>query len=382
MHRSLFVIALFGCATAALAQNTDVIKARQALYKGMGAATKEPAGMLKGAPFDLKAVDAALDTYIDAAKKLPGLFPDDSKTGEKTQALPAIWEHKEDFTARLAKFGADAAAAKAAITDETSLKANFTEGTGRLRRLPQGIPGPGLMDRPTRAAETASAEVQAWDLPTRLFHWVLVALLISAYLTRTYSNDPTLYWHRINGYAILALLLFRLMWGFAGSSTSRFAAFLPWPGRAWRYATALLRGRPRHYLGHNPLGAALIYLMLLAIAAQATAGLFTTDDVIAEGPLHKFASDAVAARAAAFHAKGFWIILGLAAVHIAANLGYQVFGADRLVTAMVTGRKPALAYADAPRARLAPAWRALVCAAVAVGLVVGGVMVAGDTVLQ
>ena len=235
---------------------------------------------------------------------------------------------------------------------------------------------------PSGASADVPGEVRAWDLPTRLFHWGFVCLIVSAYLTRTYSTDPTLYWHRLNGYAILALLLFRLMWGFVGSSTSRFAAFLPWPGRAFGYASALVRGRSRHYLGHNPLGAALIYLMLLAVAAQATAGLFTTDDVIAEGPLHKFASDAVAGRAGAFHAKGFWIILGLAAVHIVANLAYQVFGRDRLVSAMVTGRKPALDYEDAPRARLAPAWRAVVCATVAVALVVGGVMAAGESVLQ
>ena len=227
-----------------------------------------------------------------------------------------------------------------------------------------------------------SASVRAWDLPTRLFHWGLVALIVSAYLTRTYSNDPTLYWHRINGYAVIALLLFRLMWGFVGSSTSRFASFLPWPGQAFRHAAALLRGHPRHYLGHNPLGAALIYLMLLAVAAQATAGLFTTDDVIAQGPLNRFASDAVAGRAGAFHAKGIWIIAALAALHILANLAYQVFGRDKIVTAMVTGRKPALAYEDEPRARLAPAWRALVCAGIAVALVVGGVMAAGDSVLQ
>ena len=126
MRRSLILLAVLGCATAAFAQNIDVIKARQAIYKGMGAATKGPAGMLKGStPFDQKVVDAALDTYVDAAKTLPTLFPDDSKTGEKTQALPAIWANKSDFDARFAKFGADATAAKASITDEASLKANL-----------------------------------------------------------------------------------------------------------------------------------------------------------------------------------------------------------------------------------------------------------------
>ena len=117
-------IALF--ATTALAQNVDVIKSRKAIYKSMAAATKGPADMLKGAaPYDAKTVQAALDIYIDASKKLPGLFPDDSKTGEKTQALPEIWAHKDDFEARFVKFGQDATAAKASITDEASLKAEF-----------------------------------------------------------------------------------------------------------------------------------------------------------------------------------------------------------------------------------------------------------------
>ncbi len=127
MTRSIVLIAgMAVCASAALAQNVEVIKSRQAIYKSMAAATKTPADMLKGAaPYDQKTVQAALDIYVDAAKKLPTLFPDDSKTGEKTQALPAIWEHKDDFNARFAKFGQDAAAAKALITDEASLKAQF-----------------------------------------------------------------------------------------------------------------------------------------------------------------------------------------------------------------------------------------------------------------
>lgn len=233
----------------------------------------------------------------------------------------------------------------------------------------------------TSAEGTGQSRVRVWDLPTRLFHWALLSLIVSAYLTRTYSDDPTLYWHRINGYAVLALLLFRLLWGFVGSSTSRFAAFLPLPRAAFRYAVALLRGRPRHYLGHNPLGAALIFAMLLAVTAQAIAGLFTNDDVVAEGPLHKFVSEAVATRAGAYHARGIWIIAALATVHVIANTGYQIFGRDRVLTAMVTGFKPALDYDDPSPVRLAPAWKAAACAILAVAIVAAGVALAGDSLL-
>lgn len=127
MKRSSIVVALLVLgATAASAQNLEAIKARQTLYKAMAAVTKAPAGALKGAaPFDLEAARTALDTYIATAAKLPGLFPEDSKTGGETQALPEVWTHKDEFLARLAKFGQDATAAKASIKDEASFKAQF-----------------------------------------------------------------------------------------------------------------------------------------------------------------------------------------------------------------------------------------------------------------
>ncbi|SCW38525.1 c-type cytochrome [Ancylobacter rudongensis] len=111
-------------ATAVMAQ-ADVIKERQALLKQFGDATKPIGGMLRGSvPFDLAQVQAALDLYVKDAKVLPTLFPAGSGTGD-TEALPAIWTNKADFDARFAKLGTDAAAARAAITDEASFKANF-----------------------------------------------------------------------------------------------------------------------------------------------------------------------------------------------------------------------------------------------------------------
>ena len=226
------------------------------------------------------------------------------------------------------------------------------------------------------------AKVKVWDPSTRLFHWTLVALIVSAYVSRSYSDDPTLYWHRMNGYAVLVLLLFRLLWGLVGSSTSRFASFLPWPGKTIGYARALLTGRRLHYLGHNPLGGALIFVMLLAVGAQAVTGLFTSDDAIAQGPLHDHVSDLVSGRAGSYHAKGFWIILGLVAVHIVANLTYQFAFQDRLITSMITGTKPAGHYLDASEARLAPGLRALACLLAATATVACGVLLAGESLLH
>ena len=227
-----------------------------------------------------------------------------------------------------------------------------------------------------------AAQVPVWDGATRAFHWCLVGLIISAYVTRNYVQDPTLYLHRLNGYATLTLLLFRLLWGLVGSSTSRFAAFFPLPLPALRYATALIKGRRLHYLGHNPLGAVLIFLMLLAVAAQALTGLFTSDDTLAQGPLYDHVSDAVSHRAGSYHAKGFGIILGLVGLHIVANLIYQFVFRDRLVTAMITGHKPAATYVDQQHARFAPVSRAAICFLLSASVVSGGVILSGDSLLR
>ena len=114
------------------AQNLDVIDARQTIYKGFGKATKPIGGMLKGdTPFDAAVVKAALTTYVEGSKKLPTLFPDDSKTGHDTEALPSIWANKEDFNARFAKFSADSEAAIASITDKASFVATMPKVLGQ-----------------------------------------------------------------------------------------------------------------------------------------------------------------------------------------------------------------------------------------------------------
>lgn len=110
----------------AFAADEDPIAARQAIMKSFGRASRDTGNMLKGqADFDLAKVQAALKTYADGSKRFAGLFPETSKTGGDTHALPAIWENKQDFEARNAKFAADSEAAQAAITDEASFKATF-----------------------------------------------------------------------------------------------------------------------------------------------------------------------------------------------------------------------------------------------------------------
>lgn len=118
------MMALVG--TAVAVAESDPIVDRQELMKGNGKATKDVGGMLKGdVKFDLATVQAALKVYVDTATKAPALFPDTSKTGHDTEALPAIWTAKPDFEAKFVQFGKDATAAMALITDEASFKANM-----------------------------------------------------------------------------------------------------------------------------------------------------------------------------------------------------------------------------------------------------------------
>lgn len=123
--RRLVLAGLFLAIGASAVLADDVIAQRQALMKANGKATGPVVAIMKGGPFDLAAVQAALKTYVDAAQKAPSLFPDDSKTGGDTAALPTIWENKKDFEARFAKLGSDATDALTAITDEASFKASM-----------------------------------------------------------------------------------------------------------------------------------------------------------------------------------------------------------------------------------------------------------------
>jgi cytochrome b len=225
-------------------------------------------------------------------------------------------------------------------------------------------------------AGTTEKTVRAWDVPTRVFHWTLLALIIAAPLTAN-SADPLKTAHKINGYAILILIVWRLLWGFAGGSTSRWAAFFPWPWKVFGYAVKLLRGPREKYLGHNPLGAAMVFALIAAVIAQAGSGLFTTDDIVTAGPLYPVGSTAWNKLAGSWHQTGFLVILGLAAFHVVANLLYSAFSGVNLIGAMFSGRKPELDYIDEREAHGGPVLLALALLALSAGLVLGGIWIVG-----
>lgn len=221
-------------------------------------------------------------------------------------------------------------------------------------------------------------QVPVWDLPTRLFHWSLVALILCAYVTGEYAEaigDHFLLIHRLNGLAILVLLTFRLLWGVFGAPTARFSSFVRWPWKALAYASQLLRARAPHYLGHNPLGAWMVIALLLALAAQACLGLFSSDDTgLAAGPLHGLVSSDTVQTLTRWHHRLFKrVLLPLMAIHILANLFYTIVKREPLIQAMVSGTKPALPYVDAPAHKQPEraGFSALYCLIAAIALVLG-----------
>ncbi len=229
-----------------------------------------------------------------------------------------------------------------------------------------------------------NATVRAWDLPTRVFHWTFVCLIVSAWASHEFSDlfgDNTLRWHRYTGYTILIAIVWRLLWGVVGSSTSRWSAFVRWPWTVLGYARDLIQGRERHYLGHNPLGTYMILALLGAVGLQATLGLMTVEhNDTTWGPLYKLVSEETYKRIGYFHVRLLkYLILPLIVFHITANILYGLVKRDPLIRAMVTGSKPAGDYQDQTEATLVaqPMLRAALCLCVAIAFVLGGIVALG-----
>jgi cytochrome b len=208
--------------------------------------------------------------------------------------------------------------------------------------------------------------IRVWDLPTRIFHWALAALVVFSFTTGRIGGD-WMGWHLKSGYAILALVLFRIAWGFAGSESARFASFLRGPAAAVSYARGLLAGRHPFTPGHNPLGGWMVAAMLAAVALQAATGLFSDDEIATQGPLAARVSNETVSRMSALHSWWEWAIVALVVLHVCAIAAYRWKWNVRLVGAMLHGRMEAPGALAAPRMR--PAWLAAVLLAAAAALV-------------
>ena len=186
--------------------------------------------------------------------------------------------------------------------------------------------------------------IRVWDLPTRLFHWLLVALITVMAVTGWLGN---LGLHMLLGQAVLALILFRLVWGFAGNRYARFRSFITGPARALRYAASLFSPVPDRHVGHNPMGGYAVLAMLALILLQAGTGLFTSDDIFTDGPLRHLVPDSTGDLLSTIHRVGIWALVAVVAIHVLASLFYLLVKKDNLVLPMITGRKRAAATEDA-----------------------------------
>ncbi len=185
---------------------------------------------------------------------------------------------------------------------------------------------------------THDTKIPAWYIPTRLFHWILVLLILNAYLTYEFG-DVLMTYHQWNGYAILTLCLYRVFWGVMGSNTARFSHFIKGPKAIIAYLRSITSDQPQKFLGHNPLGGLMVLALLSLLLTQGSMGLFTSDDIMVKGPLAYLASSSWVNFAGTLHRIGFWVILGFAALHILAALFYVFVKKDNLIRAMINGVK-------------------------------------------
>ncbi len=188
----------------------------------------------------------------------------------------------------------------------------------------------------TGQASSNLVKVRVWDLPTRVFHWALALCIVGLVITGNVGGNAMV-WHFRIGLTVLALLLFRLVWGLVGGRWSRFAAFVYSPGSIINYLSG--RGKPEHSVGHTPSGAVAVFALLAVLLAQVASGLVSDDEISNAGPLTRFVSIATVNLATHYHANiGKWILLALVVLHIGA-IAFYLRRKQNLIKPMLYGDK-------------------------------------------
>lgn len=181
----------------------------------------------------------------------------------------------------------------------------------------------------------AKMKIRIWDLPTRVFHWLLALAVAGAVVTAQVGGD-LMECHGRLGLFIVGLVTFRLVWGIAGSTYARFATFLPGPEDVFAYLKGEWRG-----LGHNPLGALSVLALLGVVGLQVATGLFANDDIAFEGHLYSLAGKDLSDRLTAIHHFASTLLYGLIGLHVAAIAFHVLVKKNNLVKPMITGWKEA-----------------------------------------
>jgi cytochrome b len=177
-----------------------------------------------------------------------------------------------------------------------------------------------------------SVKIQVWDLPLRIFHWLLALSVLAAIITGEIGGN-LIDWHGRIGVLILGLLVFRIIWGFVGSTHARFASFFPTPAKIAAYLKGQWQGH-----GHNPLGALSVFALLGVLATLVGAGLFANDDIAFQGPLFSLVDKSLSDRLSGVHALAFNVLAVLLVLHIVAIIYYARVKKHNLVVPMLTGK--------------------------------------------
>ena len=216
--------------------------------------------------------------------------------------------------------------------------------------------------------------VRLWDLPTRLFHWAMVIGIGFSWFCAEIGGN-WMVWHERSGIFLLALVVFRVVWGVIGSDTARFAQFLKSPRHALTHFSELRTKATAFHAGHNPLGAWMVVALVLAVLMQASTGLFATDDIMTEGPLIGLVTTDTAEVLTSIHHLTFNGILLLAAAHIAAVLFYRFYKRTNLIKAMVIGKADWPAEQSPPPVglRFKPVWLGVLVFVVVYAAVFSGI---------
>ena len=207
---------------------------------------------------------------------------------------------------------------------------------------------------------------RVWDLPTRLFHWSLLLLVCVSLYTGLTGGFMEMDYHMMSGYGILGLVIFRILWGFLGSTHARFTSFLTLQGLA-PYTRHLMDRDQPPAVGHNPLGGWSVVALLLCLLVQAGTGLFANDDIMLEGPLVHLVSDDMSNLLTEVHETNVVILYLLIGLHLLALTFHELYRKERLVIPMITGRK---AHHNGEPVNIALEWTsAVILALITAGLV-------------
>ncbi|MFK7822976.1 MAG: cytochrome b/b6 domain-containing protein [Oligoflexales bacterium] len=179
-----------------------------------------------------------------------------------------------------------------------------------------------------------------WSLPIRLFHWLLVALLIFNYYTGKWGDGvDSMDYHEKAGIALLSLLIFRLFWGLWGDTTVRFLYFVPSPQKLLKYMPKMFKPESSHSIGHSPSAAMGTLMLLICLLVQSVSGLFTTDDILTEGPLCSAVDGSVCSFFTQVHYINSYVLLVCIGLHLAAIAFYGIYKKESLIPAMINGKK-------------------------------------------